>query len=428
MLQHTEFDIIIIGAGACGLLAARQLAAAGKNVCVLEAEASPGGRVCSRLVAGFDYALETGAEFIHGHLPVTLGLLKEAGIPAIKLQGMMAYNKNGKWQEDETDSAAFANMLRKMQQLHTDIPFDAFLSAHFDDENFIQEMKMYARGFDLADTSVASTFALRDEWLLDDKEIYRVQGGYINLIHHLERSAGNAGVQIFYSTAVSLLQWKAGCVTLFTKNGQAFTARQCLVTAALPVLQALNESESQLRLEPPASHVKNAAAEIGFGSVIKIFMQFSKPFWEEIKPGVAFIISNQVISTWWTQAPTESAVLTGWLGGPGAVKLHHAGDDIILRLATESLSSIFSLSHSALQSMLCSFHLADWLDEMAHGAYSYGKLGSPQARIQLQQPIENTIFFAGEAIYESKHPGTVEAAFEAALKVSDRMTRNNATE
>ncbi len=55
------------------------------------------------------------------------------------------------------------------------------------------------------------------------------------------------------------------------------------------------------------------------------------------------------------------------------------------------------------------------------GAYSFDKLETATARKILNLPIQETIFFAGEALYEGNAPGTVEAALvngrEAAEKV-----------
>src|ERR1700742_967309 len=72
-------SILVIGAGAAGLIAARQLAAAGFAVTLLEAAAVPGGRIHSFSIPGFAGFVEAGAEFVHGDLPITLQIAREAG-------------------------------------------------------------------------------------------------------------------------------------------------------------------------------------------------------------------------------------------------------------------------------------------------------------------------------------------------------------
>ena len=70
--------VIIIGAGAAGLMAARLLAEQGYTVTILEAQDRTGGRIHTLHDKSFAQPVELGAEFIHGNLPVTIGLLKES--------------------------------------------------------------------------------------------------------------------------------------------------------------------------------------------------------------------------------------------------------------------------------------------------------------------------------------------------------------
>ena len=64
-------DILIIGAGATGLMAAYKLSEAGKKVIVLEARNRTGGRIHTMSHESFFKHAELGAEFVHGDLPVT---------------------------------------------------------------------------------------------------------------------------------------------------------------------------------------------------------------------------------------------------------------------------------------------------------------------------------------------------------------------
>ncbi|HYY60139.1 MAG TPA: FAD-dependent oxidoreductase, partial [Burkholderiales bacterium] len=76
-------EVIVIGAGAAGLAAARELTAAGRSVLVLEARERVGGRCWTRRMSGLDIPVELGAEFIHGEAHVTHSLLRDAGLAAV---------------------------------------------------------------------------------------------------------------------------------------------------------------------------------------------------------------------------------------------------------------------------------------------------------------------------------------------------------
>src|SRR5258706_9261826 len=77
--------IVVIGAGAAGLMAARELGRSGRKVTVLEARDRCGGRIHPLPAPEFGYPAEGGAEFVHGGAPVTYGLLRDAALSALAL-------------------------------------------------------------------------------------------------------------------------------------------------------------------------------------------------------------------------------------------------------------------------------------------------------------------------------------------------------
>src|SRR5215475_9818786 len=87
MAKRKSDHIIVIGAGAAGLTAARELARAGKRVTILEARERCGGRILELPASEFGYAAEGGPEFIHGEAPVTHALLRDAKLALHTIEG-----------------------------------------------------------------------------------------------------------------------------------------------------------------------------------------------------------------------------------------------------------------------------------------------------------------------------------------------------
>jgi monoamine oxidase len=71
-------------------------------------------------------------------------------------------------------------------------------------------------------------------------------------------------------------------------------------------------------------------------------------------------------------------------------------------------------------------HFHDWqTDPFARGAYSYAKVGADGAQEALAAPIENTLFFAGEATDTSGHNGTVHGAIASGYRAAQEIINSN---
>ena len=425
-------DVIIIGAGAAGLMTAFHLSKAGKQVLMLEARNRTGGRIHTIYDEPFSSHVELGAEFVHGDLPVTLQLLMEAGINVIPATGEMWHFRNGRFSKDNQQMDHWDLLMEKLNELENDTTISNFLQQEFNDDKYEQLREWvikFASGYDTADVRRASAFALRKEWENeDDGAQHRVAGGYSMMISYLENECKKNGGQLHLNSAVKYVYWENGQVEVLTTSGSSFKAKKLVIALPLGVLQANQSQEGAISISPSVPTYQDAIGQIGFGAIVKILLKFKTAFWrDEAITGIdlnemSFIISDEEIPTWWTQYPVQSNLLTGWFGGPAAENKKELGGEDLLEQALRSLAHIFNRSVEDLEGELTAWKIVNWTtDQFTLGSYAYDRIGSSKARKILNTPINHTIYFAGEYLYEGPAMGTVEAALSSGLETARKI-------
>lgn len=423
-MENLSFDALVIGAGAAGLLAALEIALTGRKVAVLEAKARPGGRIYSVEKKG--RWLELGAEFVHGDLPVTEELFKKAGIKTVPVKGSVWRHKDGQLQQQGDFIEDEDALEKKFQALEKDKPVARFLRDDLAGENYSNlrfSLKNYVEGYYAAAIEKASTKALCEELTSGEEEQYRVDGSYYRLVDYLEKEGRQRGVQFFFSHPVTQLQWKKGAAVAITES-ETFAAAKVLITVSIGVLK--NEG---ITFFPALPAVKRAVRQLGYGHVVKVVLQFKRPFWKDRSvtgdrdlSDLNFLFSTEAIPTWWTHHPKNDAVLVGWLGGPRAEQMQLLDSKEITGKALESLSRIFSLDPAYLPKQCTGIELYNWsADPHFCGAYAYEVVNGHDLITALQQPVSETLFFAGEGLHTGPQIGTVEGALVSGREAAQRL-------
>lgn len=404
--------IVVVGAGAAGLLAALDLARAGNEVTILEARCRAGGRIYSLDPDEFGYPAQGGAEFVHGPAPLTREIAEEAGMTLSPRRGEVWNVRGDAITQDGGIVGWMAAVSEKLIALERDMTIAEFLTTYFGGKAHAELRRAVERmveGYDAADPRLASTFGLRDEWMFDGfGETLKIKEGYGALIRFLETQCRESGVGIRLNRKVTRIEIRDGKARLDCADGEAHEAHKVVVTVPLPLITEIDYL--------PAQPEKIAAARnIGFGGVIKFLLKFKTRWWIGAQGqdlSRMFILrTRERIPVWWTQYPLESPVLTGWLSGPKAQTYFEAPPQDVLAMALASLAKSFGTSVQALKDELVASKIVDWpADPNARGAYSYATLATKAARQELRRPVDGILFFAGEGLYTGKEAGTVEAA------------------
>ncbi|MHC4040165.1 flavin monoamine oxidase family protein [Bradyrhizobium sp. 23AC] len=422
-MPETTEHIVIVGAGAAGLMAARELARTGRKVTVLEARERCGGRILPLPVEGFGYPAAGGAEFVHGEAPVTRGLLREAGLSLHEIEGEQWSFDGIKLTREERDDPHEAELQAVLRDLKDDLPVAEFLRRHFAGDDYApmrQSIERMVEGYDAADPERASTLALREEWMDGGHATQaRIDGGYGALIDYLAADCRQCGVTIHLGCVVSAIGEDGDTAAVRCGGGDVHACDRVILTVPLPLLR-------EMALPASARARLAAAGDIGFGNVIKILLRFARPWWRERHQDLAamtFLLSDRTIPVWWTQYPSGQAVLTGWFGGPRTAELDSLDPQGLIGAGLDSLAHIFKLPREDVARELVAATATNWAhDPFARGAYSWATPRTRAAQAILAR-ADGLVLFSGEALYRGRDMGTVEAALASGLETAEMILR-----
>lgn len=378
-----DVDVVVVGAGAAGIAAARELRALGKRALVLEARNRVGGRLHTDRSLGYPW--DAGALYIHwsDSNPWTK-LAAELGFktvdPSSLWGGSRFFDFSG---SERRRGGGFWRMHDFFDLSRGPVPDVSLMERVGGPDGDLAESAMSLARMSLGDEPERiSALDYARLWAGDDMMVLE---GYGTVAEAAAR-----GLDIRLGTPVFSIDWSGAGVRVETAAG-VVGARAAIVTIPVGVLKA-----GRVRFTPQLpARTREGIDGLGMGALSKIALRFNgerfglpagMDMWERLGPRRSFNFEC------FTQ---ERELVIAFFGGDHAREVISLGEDGAVRLALEEFSRL--VGANAKKDFVAG-RLAGWAsDPWSLGAYSHALPGRANARALLAEPVGDRIWFAGEA-------------------------------
>ncbi len=432
--------VIVIGAGFAGLACAQRLRAAGVPVLVLESKDRVGGRVRTEYDLLDGHPIEGGAMMVHGSEASVHEWIREFGLSTKKVpefRGARFFVK-GKLRSSlgvalsglETFRSSLQTMWRLPKAVARYEGPDMTLDRFLEERHALPTARrfvgaMYA-SINAADPDEVSVRGLAEEANVESFGLpwanYQVLQGYAEVARKRAETLGDA---IRLRTRVERVAWDRDGVRVRASGPQGtetFQGRAAVVTVSLGVLKA-----NAIEFAPALPERKRAAIEaLGFGHADKILLVFDASVRRTVLGKVTSVASTE--GSWYffpyygrTDMPV---VIEGFLSGRRALALSGSPEAEVVDEIVRELERL--LGGKDLRSHLLAARHVDWsADPDVRGGYTFPKIGGGiDQRRTLAEPLDDVLFFAGEAAHVAGEYATVHGAIDSGYRASHEVLRS----
>ncbi|UWU84627.1 FAD-dependent oxidoreductase [Bradyrhizobium yuanmingense] len=407
-----EADIVVIGAGAAGIAAARRIIATGRKVIVVEAAAQVGGR-CITDSTTFDTPFDRGARWMYN--PDTnpmIRLARSAGLdvlPAPSGQKMRIGRRNARAGETEQFLAALVRANRAIDEAgrgKLDTSCASVLPKDLGDWAGAAEFMLGASfaGKDLKELSAIDKGRAQDR-----NAAIACRQGLGTLIARLAEQA-----PVALSTPASRIAWSSRDVSVETQAGK-IAARAAIVTVSTNVL-----TSGAIKFAPDIpKRTLDAASKLSLGSYDRIVLQLPGNPLGLSRDDILIEQSNSTRTALMFANIGGSSLCSIDVGGSFGRELADQGEKAMVAFAREWITKLFG---SEAASVVQKTSATRWnASPYVLGAMSASAPGGQLSRRTLAEPIGN-VFLAGEATHETLW-GTVDGAWESGERAADAALR-----
>jgi monoamine oxidase len=403
----TDSDVIVIGAGAAGLGAARRLVAAGIAARVVEARNRVGGRAWTvRAPSGLP--IELGCAWLHSANENELcALALQSGLTIDKTRPPWRTQMNdvGFAPADQADfRAALGRLFARLEEageVEGDQSADRLLDPGSRWNPLLNATSTYMNGVELDQLSVL------DFWRYHDTGVnWRIVEGYGALMAALA-----AGFDIAFECPAGLIDHASPQVRIETARGDL---RACAVIITVPtdVLCA-----GDLRFHPALPDKIAAAAALPLGLADKLYLGLDGA--EEFpKDSHLYGALDSVRTGSYHVRPFGRPLIEVYFGGRFARELEAEGEAAFASFAIGQLAARLG---EGIRKRLHPIAATAWArDPYARGSYSHAMPGHADARAALAAPVDARIFFAGEACMVHDF-STAHGAYRSGVAAADAI-------
>jgi len=406
-----EADIVVIGAGAAGIAAARRIMAANRKVIVVEASNQIGGR-CQTDVSTFDVPFDRGARWMHN--PETNPMIKLARSAGLEIttapqgQKIRIGRRNARPGETEEFLAALVRANRAIDDAarRFDVSCASVLPKDLGVWADTAEFTLGANfsGKDLKDISVGDKARAQDR-----NTAIACRQGLGTLIAKLGEQ-----VPVSLSTPATRIGWGSRDVSVDTPAGKIL-ARAAVITVSSNVLAAGN---IKFASELP-KRTLDAASKLSLGSYDRIALQMAGNPLGLARDDIVIEQSNSMKTALIYANIGGSSLCSIDVGGSFGRDLSAEGEAAMVAFAREWLTKLFGSEVAAAvkKSSATRWNAAPF----ALGAMSAASPGGQSSRKVLSEPI-GCMYLAGEATHETLW-GTIDGAWESGERAAEAALR-----
>ena len=437
-MKRRQADVIIVGAGAAGLSAARLMSQAGVRTAILEARDRLGGRIRTLHDPLSPLPVELGAEFVHGEPAETLAIVRAASLNLDRLPDGHYRSHLGKLSRIEDFWGAVGDLRREIAKTMNRATRDFSLTEYFKRKKLNSQSHQllvnYAEGYNAANADEISARSMGLEEQEDTKQ-FRLVGGYDGVIEWLRAGLESDRTEIRLNTVAREIHWHRGQVTVHCESRAGATLAPFRARFAIVTIPAALLRTKAVRFVPDLPAKERALERLQSGQVFKAVLRFRKPLWQDNTylaehgfkknwgVGINFVHADEqeAIPIWWTRLPSQAPILTAWAGGPKAEALLVESEEVRLGKVIDGMTRVFGVSRALVHETLESWSSHDWRnDPFSCAAYTYVGVGGFSAANVLARPVQDTLFFAGEAT-DLDEMGTVAGALRSGQKAARQI-------